>query len=150
MHDIVIAEMEQHLDGQASPEFYAHLADCEPCRLTVEETEQVRSLFQDLKTGSLPALQPGPEFYARVATHIVENQQTSWWGLFSPGVVFFQRVAFASLLLLAGLGSFLAVRESGEGGADAAAIMAQHDVAAVHEVSSDREQMLVTLASYHD
>jgi hypothetical protein len=150
MHEIVMAEMEQHLDGQASPGFYVHLAACEPCRVAVEETEHVRSLFQDLKTGTLPSMQPGPEFYLRVATHIVENQKESWWGLFSPGVVFFQRVAFASLLLLAGLGSFLAVRESGEGGADAAAIMAQHDVAAVHEVSSDREQMLVTLASYHD
>jgi hypothetical protein len=59
-------------------------------------------------------------------------------------------VAFASLLLLAGLGSFLVTRESSAGGADAATIMAQHDVNGVHSESSDRDRILVTLATYRE
>jgi len=67
-----------------------------------------------------------------------------------PRCRFFRRVAFASLLLLAGLGSFLVTRESSFSGADAASIMAQHDPVADHSESSDRDRMLVTLATYHE
>ena len=58
------------------------------------------------------------------------------------------------LLLLAGLGRFLVSRESSfidpvnGGGRDAAAIMAQHDPTVAHSESSDRDRMLVTLATY--
>ncbi len=70
-------------------------------------------------------------------------------GLFAPGAVFFRRIAFASLLLLAGLGSFLVSRESSFSGADAAALMAQHDPVADHS-DADRDRLLVTLADYHE
>jgi hypothetical protein len=92
--------------------------------------------------------QPSLGFYNRVRSQIVEKQQKEAWGLFSPGAIFFRRVAFASLLLLAGLGSFLVTRESSFGGTDAATIMAQHDPVADHSESSDRDRMLVTLATW--
>jgi hypothetical protein len=79
---------------------------------------------------------------------MIDDQRKEAWGLFSPGAAFFRRVAFASLLLLAGLGSFLVTRESSAGGADAATIMAQHDLNSAHSESSDRDRILVTLASY--
>ena len=58
-----------------------------------------------------------------------------------PGAAFFRRVAFASLVVLACLGSYLVMREgdtSIERGTDAAAHNAQHDVTADHAASSDR------------
>jgi hypothetical protein len=86
-----------------------------------------------------------------VAAGIIEHQNTDHWGLLAPGAAFFRRVAFASLVVLACLGSYLVMREgdvSVNRGTDAAAVMAQHDVTADHAASSDRNLMLVTLASY--
>jgi len=154
MHDIVIEELEMHLSGggiyqTASREFYAHLAACDACRVEVSEMDELSGLLRELK--SAPGLVPEPTlgFYARVRSEIVEKPQKEAWGLFSPGAAFFRRVAFASLLLLAGLGSFLVTRESSFSGTDAASIMAQHDPVAAHSASSDRDRMLVTLATYN-
>jgi len=157
MHDIVVDELEMHLSGggvykNASRAFYAHLDVCADCRAAVAGMDDLSVLLRELRvdpenaTDSLP--QPSLGFYNRVRYRIVEDQQREAWGLFSPGAAFFRRVAFASLLLLAGLGSFLVTRESSFGGADAATIMAQHDPVAVHSESSDRDRMLVTLATY--
>ena len=157
MHDIVIEELETHLSGggvyqTASREFYAHLAACDACRVEVSEMDELSVLLRELKSAPAGAagLVPEPSlgFYARVRSEIVEKQQKEVWGLFSPGAAFFRRVAFASLLLLAGLGSFLVTRESSFSGTDAASIMAQHDPVADHSASSDRDRMLVTLATY--
>jgi anti-sigma factor RsiW len=157
MHDIVIEELETHLSGgglyqTASREFYAHLADCEPCRAEVSEMDELSVLLRELKSDPAAAAGVVPEptlgFYARVRNEIVEKQQKEAWGLFSPGAAFFRRIAFASLLLLAGLGSFLVTRESSFSGTDAASIMAQHDPVSAHSASSDRDRMLVTLATY--
>ena len=159
MHDIVVDELEMHLSGggvykNASRAFYAHLDVCADCRAAVAGMDDLSVLLRELRvdpenaTDSLP--QPSLGFYNRVRYRIVEDQQREAWGLFSPGAAFFRRVAFASLLLLAGLGSFLVTRESSFGGADAASIMAQHDPVADHSESSDRDRMLVTLATYRE
>jgi hypothetical protein len=165
LHDIVIDELETHLSGRgarknASRAFYAHLDVCADCRAEVAGMDDLSVLLGEFRfdenaaeTGvgsneveTIP--QPSLGFYNRVSRRIVENQQREAWGLFAPGAAFFRRVAFASLLLLAGLGSFLVTRESSFGGADAASIMAQHDPVADHSDSSDRDRMLVTLATY--
>ncbi|MGD1070916.1 MAG: hypothetical protein ABSB15_12305 [Bryobacteraceae bacterium] len=150
MHDILVDELERHLSGGASQAFYDHLNGCAECRDRVAEMDGISRLVGELKSGDLQMAVPEPSlgFYNRVAGRIVENQRKEAWGLFSPGAAFFRRVAFASLLLLAGLGSFLVTRESSAGGADAAAIMAQRDVNSVHSESSDRDRILVTLATY--
>jgi hypothetical protein len=157
MHDIVIDELETHLSGgglykSASREFYAHLDACGPCRIEVARMDELSGMLRELRfdpagaTG--PTLEPSLGFYARVRNEIVEQQPKEIWGLFSPGAAFFRRIAFASLLLLAGLGSFLVTREASFGGTDAASIMAQHDPVAAHSDASDRDRMLVTLATY--
>jgi hypothetical protein len=154
MHDILVDQLERHLSGGASQDFYDHLDACAECRDRVAEMTVVSRLICELKPGAVnaEAAEASPEpslgFYNRVAGRIVDDQRKEAWGLFSPGAAFFRRVAFASLLLLAGLGSFLVTRESSAGGADAATIMAQHDVNTVHNESSDRDRILVTLASY--
>jgi len=102
----------------------------------------------ELRSDSAP--EPSPFFYTRVAANIVAQEKTGHWGLLAPGAAFFRRIAFASLLVLAGLGSYLVMREGDVSGTDAAAIMAQHDVTADHAASTDRDLMLVTLASYRE
>ena len=148
MHDVVVNELEEHLAGKASPAFHAHLAACQECRADVESIAGVSGLLAELRSDAPP--EPSPFFYTRVAANIVDHQNTNHWGLLAPGAAFFRRIAFASLLVLAGLGSYLAMREGDVSGTDAAAIMAQHDVTADHAASTDRDLMLVTLASYRE
>jgi hypothetical protein len=158
MHKIVVDELERHLSGSASRAFYDHLDLCEPCRTEIARMDELSALLRELRPEAGEAgfgikdlaPQPSPYFYNRLTWNIVENQQRQAWGLFSPGTAFFRRVAFASLLLLAGLGSFLVSREASFSGTDAAAIMAQHDPVLSHSESSDRDRMLVTLATYHE
>ena len=155
MHHIVVDELERHLSGSASRAFYDHLNACDDCRNEVARMDELSSLLRELRSAGPEneferAPQPSLGFYNRVTWHIVDHQRKEAWGLFSPGAVFFRRVAFASLLLLAGLGSFLVSREASFSGTDAASIMAQHDPAAAHTESSDRDRMLVTLATYHE
>jgi anti-sigma factor RsiW len=156
MHDIVIDELETHLSGggvmkRASRAFYEHLDACPPCRAEIAEMDSLSQLLREMRPAEDSAAVPQPSlgFYSRVRYRIVQDQRHEAWGLFAPGAVFFRRIAFASLLLLAGLGSFLVSRESSFSGADAAAIMAQHDPAADHS-AADRDRLLVTLAAYHE
>jgi anti-sigma factor RsiW len=153
MHDIVIDELETHLSGgvlkPASRAFYEHLDACPPCRAEVAEMDSLSLLLRGMRPAEDAVTQPSLGFYNRVRYRIVENQRKEAWGLFAPGAVFFRRIAFASLLLLAGLGSFLVSRESSFSGADAAAIMAQHDPVADHS-DADRDRLLLTLADYHE
>jgi len=154
MHDIVIDELERHLSGTASRAFYDHLDVCHTCRAEVSQMDDLSVMLRELRVDPENEFERAPQpslgFYNRVTWNIVEQQKKEAWGLFSPGAVFFRRVAFASLLLLAGLGSFLVSHETSFSGTDAATIMAQHDPAAVHDESSDRDRMLVTLATYHE
>jgi hypothetical protein len=158
MHDIVTDELERHFSGNASRTFYAHLDVCADCRTEVARMDDVSMLVRELRfdpeddaeSGREAVARPSPGFYNRVCLRIIEKQQKEAWGLLSPGAAFFRRIVFASLLLLAGLGSFLVTRESSFSGTDAASIMAAHDPVAAHSESSDRDRMLVTLATYHE
>jgi len=149
MHDVVVNELEEHLAGNASSAFHGHLASCHDCRAEVESIAGVSELVAELRFGPETVPEVSPFFYTRVAAGIVEHQNTGHWGLLAPGAAFFRRIAFASLLVLAGLGSYLVMSQSDvSAGTDAATIMAQHDATADHAASSDRDLMLVTLASY--
>jgi anti-sigma factor RsiW len=159
MHEIVVDELERHFSarpvrgsgverGGASRAFYDHLEGCPECRAEVAMMDEIRLCFGDLRSDAVAAPEPSLGFYNRVAGQIIEHQRKEAWGLFSPGAVFFRRIAFASLLLLAGLGSFLITRESSAHDADAAAIMAQQDTSHGANENSGRDRMLVTLATY--
>jgi anti-sigma factor RsiW len=156
MHDIVTNELEQHFSGNAPRSFYAHLDACPECRAEVAAMDEISLIFRDLKSDSASVPEPRLGFYNRVVSDIVDHHQTEAWGLLSPGAAFFRRIAFASLLVLASLGSFLVTRESSAGGTDAAAIMAQSDSnhseapESVDRAGADRDRILVTLASYRE
>lgn len=155
MHDIAIDELERHLAGNASGAFYAHLAVCAECRSEVAEMESLSFMFRNFREDleAEPAPEPRLGFFGRVEMEIVEQQRKEAWGMFAPSLAFFRRMAFASLLVLAGLGSYLITHEiefADNGGADAAEIMAQHDPGVDHADSSDRDRLMVTLATYHE
>ncbi len=63
--------MDKHADsyafakGEASPEESTHLEKCQECRRTIEETESVLSLLQDL-----PEIEPSPEVWTRIESRI--------------------------------------------------------------------------------
>ena len=155
-HDIIAEEFDRHLDGlpegrAASRAFYAHLEACPACRDEVAQMEELSGLLRQFRAEpDLAPVEPRLGFYNRVAGQIVESQRREAWGLFSPGVAFFRRIAFASLLLLAGLGSYLVARESAFDNDDAAAIMAQHDPSAELADAADRDRLLVTMSTYRE
>ena len=149
MHDVVVDELERHLSGSASRAFYAISTVVPACRAEVADMEDVSLLLRECRVEPESAPQPSFFFYNRVASRIVEHERKEAWGFFSPGAAFFRRVAFVAVLLLAGLGGYLITSQSPSGdGADAATIMGQHDPSVDHSNGSDRDHMLVTLATY--
>jgi len=149
MHDVIENGLEEYLGGQVRRDFQAHLADCEKCRVEVRQFEELSGMLHALREPE--PIQPDPGFYFRVTQAIESQQQPTFWSIFSLDAVFGRRVAFASLMTLAIVGSFLVSSESGfenpsANGPEAA--MASHDVSIPHESSVDRDRMLVALASY--
>ena len=150
MHEVVRNELERHLSGKASKAFYMHVAKCEACRAEVAEMDELSAVLRELSPSLGEVPEPSLGFYTRVAATIREQQPRSPFArLFSPGQAFFQRVVFASLLLIAGLGSVLINNEMNEDGLDATTIMAQYDGATSHASAAEPDRLLVTLAAYH-
>lgn len=149
MHDVIQNGLEEYLGGQVRRDFQAHLAECAECRTEVRQFEDLSGLFHALREPD--PVQPEPGFYFRVSRNIEAQSQDSIWSIFSLDAVFGRRVAFASLMTLALVGSFLISRETGyqaPGRIGPEAAMASHDVSVPHESSADRDRMLLTLASY--
>jgi predicted anti-sigma-YlaC factor YlaD len=149
MHDVIRDGLEEYLGGQVRRDFQAHLAECAECRTEVRQFEDLSGLFRSLREPE--PVQPEPGFYFRVSQNIEAQQQPSIWSIFSLDAIFGRRVAFASLMVLALVGSFLISRETGyqtPGEISPEVAMASHDVSVPHDSSADRDQMLLTLASY--
>jgi anti-sigma factor RsiW len=149
MHDVIENGLEEYLGGQVRRDFQAHLAECEECRVEVRQFEELSGMLRALREPE--PVQPDPGFYFRVTQAIESQQQPTVWSIFSLDAVFGRRVAFASLMTLAIVGSFLVSSESGFENPNAngpEAAMASHDVSIPHESSVDRDRMLVALANY--
>jgi anti-sigma factor RsiW len=156
MHSVAMESLEDYLAGSLSPAelraLEAHLGTCEDCREEVTAMREVRLLFSSLRVeeglAGEDAVVPSPGFYARVMQQAAEQQRRSpalagWFGF---DFAFGRRLAFACLLTLAVLGSYLVSRETDyAAGPSPEAIMAQdHSTVSPH----DRDHMLVTLTSY--
>lgn len=149
MHRVIEDGLEDYLGGQVRRDFQAHLDQCVECRTEVQEFEELSGLFKELRVEE--PVQPAPGFYFRVSQSIEAQRQPSIWSIFSLDAAFGRRVAFGSLMTLAVVGSFLVSRETGfdmQNLNSPEAVMASHDVSVPHESSTDRDRMLVTLASY--
>jgi hypothetical protein len=153
MHDEILNELEQYLSGQpVSRSFTQHLKLCPACASETNEMEQVSQSLQSLRFEKTQAVQPPLGFYSSVVRTIETEQKSPVWGLFAPDLQFFRKVAFASLMLLAVLGSYLVSRESDYANSMASeqqATLTEHNVInSSHDSPADRGHILVTLAAY--
>ncbi len=148
MHSVIVSGLEDFLAGVSNREergrIEAHLNECVACRSEVEAMREMSSLFSTLR--SPEPFVPAPGFYARVVSRIEEQQPVSFWaGILQPA--FGRRMALASLLALATLGTVLVTRETEEyaSGPSPEMIMAVERDA---PVSIERGDILYTLVSH--
>ena len=143
MHQVILDRLEEYLAGApSSREFTAHLESCPECRTEVSEMQELSSVFQSLRGSE--EIPPPVGFYARVSRRVELERPRSFGSLFWLDPVFGKRVAFASLMTLAVLGSYLITRETeySAGPPNPEVIMAQQ------APTQDPDVMLATLASY--
>jgi len=143
MHQVILDRLEEYLSGcPGSREFTAHLETCEKCRTEVREMQALSGTLAAFRAPE--ELAPPAGFYARVSERVDAQRRRSFWGLFSLDPGFERRVAFASLMTLAVLGSYLITRETdySAGPPNPEVIMAQQ------APTGNPDSMLATLASY--
>jgi len=153
MHQPIQDGLEDFLAGSASSavrvRIEAHLRECTDCREEVDQMKEMSALFSSLRSPDPPV--PAPGFYARVSGLIEKQQPQSFWSLFFEPV-FGRRLALASLLVLATLGTVLMSGETEEftAGPTPEMILAVERDAPLLEAGPavDQDQMLFTLASH--
>jgi anti-sigma factor RsiW len=149
MHQVIQYRLEEYLAGtldeKAREQMDSHLTGCTDCREEVRAMREISALFRSMESGEAPGIAPG--FYARVSRRIEAEHNGSAWSLFFEPL-FIRRVAFASLLLLASLGTFLVSQETEFNASPSAeAIMAEYEASPLDQAPA-RDHMLVTLVSY--
>jgi anti-sigma factor RsiW len=155
MHQPIQDGLEDFLAGTADTverlRIESHLRECAECRQEVASMRGMSDMFSSLRSADPPV--PSPGFYARVTARIESEQpQSSLWEVFLEPM-FGKRLAFASLLLMAMLGTVLMYRETEEYAASPSPEMilsAERDAAVMDSAPPliDRDQMLFTLASH--
>jgi predicted anti-sigma-YlaC factor YlaD len=149
MHHAIQDGLEDFLAGTTDREsrvrIELHLSECAECRQEVESMREMADLFSTLRSPDPP--QPAPGFYARVNKLIEEQQPAPFWAA-ALEPFFGKRLALASLLVMATLGTVLVSRETGEYavGPSPEMILAVERDAPTPVI--DRDQMLYTLASH--
>ena|SRR5438270_7849753 len=152
MHAVVMSSLEEYLADMLEPagrrEIEAHLNTCSVCREEIRSMQEVSQLFVSLR--SEEPVEPSPGFYAGVMRRVgAERRATpSFASLFGLDFAFGRRIAFASLLTLAILGSYLVTRETAvPGGSSPEVVMAQQN-APSFDSAAPQDNMLVTLTAY--
>ena len=149
MHDIIQNGLEEYLDGWIRRDFQAHLDECAECRTEVLSFQELSGMLTVLRTSE--PIEPPPGFFFRVSERIEAETKPSFWSIFSLDAVFGRRVAFASVMTLAVVGAFLVSQEGNltvPAPVTTDAIIASHDFLSPHDSASERDQMIVQLASY--
>jgi anti-sigma factor RsiW len=151
MHGALTDRLEEYLAGTLEPaahrEFETHLNTCEACREEVHGMQELSDCLAFLRPDQ--TITPLPGFYAGVMERI--GRQTAaptFASLLSWRFAFGRRMAFASLLLLAILGSYLWLGERIYiVGPTPEAVMAQQESPAF-ESRPAQDNMLVTMTAY--
>ena len=143
MHQVILDRLEGYLSGSpSSREFTAHLETCEECRAEVHEMRELSGALAALRAPE--PIAPSPGFYARVAQRVDAQRPRSLWRWIWLDPSFGRRVAFASLMTLAILGSYLITRET-----EYSAGPSRPEVIMAQQAQGDNQDViLATLASY--
>jgi anti-sigma factor RsiW len=151
MHAAVMERLEDYLSGSLAPadrqRIEAHLDQCEICREELSAMEDVSLLFEGLRPQA--DLDPAPGFYARVMQQVEKQQPArSLADFFAFDLAFGRRLAFAALLTLAVMGSYLISRETAYSSSPSPeSIMAQQDSPSFGSAPG-HDAMLFTLTAY--
>ena len=152
MHAVVMERLEEYLAGTLNPaderQVEAHLNGCPACREELAAMEDVSLMFHSLRVEGWT--EPAPGFYSQVMAQVGEAQtaRSVTSGLFGIDLVFARRLAFACLLTLAILGSYLVSRESSySNGPSPEAVMAQQGLPAFDSAPA-HDNMLIALTAY--
>jgi len=151
MHAVVMDSLEGYLSGTLEPAaekaIEAHLSTCNACREEVRSMQDVSQLFVSFRSDE--ALPASPGFFAGVLQRVeAVGPAPSFAGLFALDFVFGRRLVFASLMMLAVMGSYLISREAQyPTGPSPEAVMAQQDSPAF-DSAPGQDNTLVTLTAY--
>jgi anti-sigma factor RsiW len=151
-HQVIQDHLEEYLAGTLSggmlSQVESHLSTCAPCRQDVEAMRGMSAMFLSLRNDEV--VEASPNFYAHVSRQVaaVEEERASsiWAALFDP--IFIRRVAFASLLVLASLGSYLVSQEADYRTGPTPEMVLALDSETPPPLDA-RDHMLVTLVSYN-
>jgi anti-sigma factor RsiW len=116
MHAVVVDSLEEYLSGTLEPavqrEIEQHLSACDMCREEIRAMQDVSDLFVAFRSEEV--LESSPFFFASVMRQVSQQPQEkpSVTSLLSFDFTFGRRLVFASLVVLALMGSFLMSRES--------------------------------------
>lgn len=151
MHAVVMESLEEYLSGTLKPgaqrDIEAHLSICESCRQEVAGMQEISGLFESLVPEE--AVEPAPGFYARVMQEVGGRRAVPALAAFlGLDLTYARRLVFASLLMLAALGSYLVSREAEfTTGSSPEAVMAQQE-SPQFDAAQAHEAMLATMTSY--
>ena len=151
MHAVLKESLEEYLAGALEPAALrvveAHLKACEECREEAAGMRQVSLLMGALKAERPMEVPVG--FYSRVMQQVGDRKPVpTFSSLFALDFAFGRRLAFACLLTLAVLGSYLVTTENGQPAAlSPEVVMAEQDAPAFNS-SQAHEAMLATLTRY--
>jgi len=151
MHAVIRESLEEFLSGSLDPvalrEVEAHLATCPSCQEEVGAMQDLSGMFVSLRADEV--FEPAPGFYTRVVEQVGRSKPAPWFaGLLDFDMAFGRRLVFASLLLMAVMGSYLVSHEAGlQVGPSPEAILAQQNAPAF-ETARAEDNMLVTLTAY--
>ena len=151
MHAVVMDSLEEYLSGTLEPAvartIEAHLGACNACREAVRSMQDVSQVFGSLRSDE--AVPPSAGFYAGVAQRVEALRPApSFAGLLALDFVFGRRLVFASLMMLAVMGTYLVSREAEyPTGPSPEAVMAQQESPAFDSAPA-QDNMLVTLTAY--
>ncbi len=151
MHAVVIDNLEEYLTGTLEPathrEIEAHLGICTTCREEVHSMRDVSQLFASMRSEEV--VEPSGSFFAGIMQKAGERRAApSFASLFGFDFAFGRRLAFASLLTLAIVGTCLVSREiEYSTGPSAEAVMAQQESPSFDSAPA-QDNMLMTLTAY--
>jgi anti-sigma factor RsiW len=151
MHAVVLESLEEYLSGTLKPEtrrdIEAHLSLCDSCRQEVAGMVEISGLFDSFIPEE--AVVPTPGFYARVMQEVGGRKPApSLAAFFGLDLTYAKRLVFASLLMLAALGSYLVSREAAfPNGSSPDLVMAQQE-SPLFEAAPAHEAMLATMTAY--
>jgi anti-sigma factor RsiW len=155
MHAVVMDSLEEYLSGTLEPaverSIEAHLSTCQTCREEVRSMQDVSQLFVSLRP--VEEVAPSAGFFAGVMQRVeAQRPAPSFAGLFALDFVFGRRLVFASLMMLAVLGTYLVTREvefpAGPAPEAIMAVQQQQQELPSFVSAPPEDNMLVTLTAY--